>query len=165
MPSAAASAFSCKNNLPSPRRHDKVGNMKITPQRTRNAVAYPVRALAVAAAAATLSSCDQQVVGAEPNTTDQPARQQQPRGKYIIEDTPAAPATDPEPQKLPGEPVEAPQKPDDRPDQAVVGLHSKDTLDSAPAPESTPAAPSTSTPAPNPTPQSLPGDVPKPAKE
>lgn len=165
MPSAAASAFSCKNNLPSPRRHDKVGNMKITPQRTRNAVAYPVRALAVAAAAATLSSCDQQVVGSEPDTPDQPARQQQPRGKYIIEDTPAAPAPDPEPQKLPGEPVEAPQKPDDRPDQAVVGLYVKDTPQTTPAPQGNPAAPPTSNPAPEPIPQPLPGDVPKPAKE
>lgn len=139
--------------------------MKITPQHTRCTVAYPVRVLAVAAAAATLSSCDQQAVGSEPNTTDQPSQPQQLRGKYIIGDNPAAPAPEPQPQKIPGEPVEAPPKVVVRLDQAVVGLYAKDTPDSAPAPESTPAAPSTSTPAPNPTPQSLPGDVPKPAKE
>lgn len=131
--------------------------MKITPQRTRHTVAYPVRALAVAAAAATLSSCDQQVVGSEPDTTDQPARQHQPRGKYIIEDTPAAPSANPAPQKLPGEPVEAPKSSDNRPDQAVVGLYVKDTPETTPAPQGTPA--------PEPIPQPLPGDVPKPVKD
>ncbi len=111
--------------------------MKISPQQTSKAVAYPVRALAMAAAAAAFTSCDQQqVVGTEPRAPETPdTTQQNLRGKYLIEETtpPTAPsqpepstaAPEPEPQKLPGEPPVTPQKHGDREDQTVVGISPK----------------------------------------
>lgn len=156
-------------NLPYPPARDKVKNMKITPQQTRITVGYPVRALAVAAAAAAFTSCDQQVVGTEPATPEKPdSTRQNIRGKYLVEQptpptTPAQPnpstaAPDPQPQKIPGEPPETPQKPDDRTDQMPVGLYPKET----PANKETQPAPD---PDPKDIPQALPGDVPAPVKE
>lgn len=84
--------------------------MKITPLQSSKAVGYPVRALALAAAAAALSSCEQQVVGSEPNqAAEPPASPQKVPGKYPVRvDTPAKPEPKPElpPQPLPGEPPE-----------------------------------------------------------
>lgn len=127
-----------------------------------------MRALAVAAAAA-FTACDQQVVGTEPNTPEKPdSTGQNLRGRYI-NTKPAAPtnpalpkppatAPDPEFQKLPGEPVEAPRKPDTRPEQAVLGLYAKDSPEDG-------DAKSAATPDPNDIPQALPGDVPAQVKE
>lgn len=147
--------------------------MEITPRHTRKKLAYPVRAIAVAAAAAALSSCDrQQVVGIQPDHEQNPAkRHQNIRGKYLIEEHPAtptnpapekpaptAPSTQVPPQTLRGEPPATPENPDNRAGQAIVGLYVSDTPENKDTPPS-------SQPAPKEAPEELPGDVPAPTKE
>lgn len=152
-----------ENKLPCRRESGIVPCMKITPLQSSKAVGYPVRALALAAAAAALSSCEQQVVGSEPNQAAEPTPPPQKLpGKYLAKgDTPAKqePRQAPKPQPLPGAravPGESSVREPELPPQPLPG---EPPEPSPKAPEGSNAIP------PDEVPQALGGDVPMLIKE